>query len=477
LPHFLRKSFLRRINPTDLDRNKEKSRHNPDASGVSERGTKAEMFRPAFRTLAILIATTISALSGLAQTPQPSPAASVPSFKNVIGEVKSIDGTAKQVIVRADSGTLTTVNLSEKAQYLRVAPGEKSLTNATNITLADVGEGDRVLAQGRPSADGKSLSGLRLVVMTKADIAKKHDQERADWRRRGVLGMVASVNPAAKEVTITSRTLMGTSQSVIIPITDKVMIRRYPPDSIPKFSEAKPSKFEELKAGDQVRALGDKSADGTHLTAEEVVFGSFRLVGGTVTAIDAATGEVKISDLKSKQPLTIVIKSDSVLRRFPENFGAMLGGGGPGPGAPPQGGAKPSQAQGQGQGQSQGQGQGQSQGQGQAARAQGSQGQGGGAGAPQGGGMRMGGGNMTMAEMLERLPTISINELKVGDMVVMSSIQGTDPTRVTAISLVTGVEPLLTMMAARQQAGGQPRPATADLNSSFGGMFGGMGLP
>ena len=90
--------------------------------------------------------------------------------------------------------------------------------------------------------------------------------------------------------------------------------------------------------------------------------------------------------------------------------------------------------------------------------------------------MRMGGG-ATMAEMLERLPTISINELKVGDMVVMSSIQGADPTRITAVSLVTGVEPLLTMMAARQQAAGQPRPAAADLNGSFGSMFGGMGLP
>jgi Cu/Ag efflux protein CusF len=431
------------------------------------------MFRPAFRILAILIATIVSALNAPAQTPQPSPAAPGSGFTNVNGEVKSIDATAKQVIVRADSGTLSTVNLSEKAQYFRVAPGEKSLTNATSITLADVGEGDRVLAQGRSSADGKSLSGLRLVVMTKADIAKKHDQERADWRRRGVLGMVTSINTAAKEVTITSRTLMGTSQSVIIPITDKVMIRRYPPDSIPKFSEAKPSSFEELKAGDQVRALGDKSADGTHLTAEEVVFGSFRLVGGTVTAIDAATGEVKISDLKSKQPLTIVIKSDSVMRRVPENFGAMLGGGGmsAGPGAPPRGSVAPGPAQGQGQGQSQGQGQGQ------AARAQGSQGQGGGAGGPQGGGMRMGGGNMTMAEMLDRLPIISINELKVGDVVIMSSIKGADPTRITAISLVTGVEPLLTMMAARQQAGGQPRPAAVDLNSSFGSMFGGMGLP
>ena len=91
--------------------------------------------------------------------------------------------------------------------------------------------------------------------------------------------------------------------------------------------------------------------------------------------------------------------------------------------------------------------------------------------------MRMGGAGMNMADMLERLPTISINELKVGDTVIMSSTQGADPTRLTAISLVTGVEPLLAMMSARPQAGGgQPRPA-ADLNGSFGGMFGGVGLP
>src|SRR5207245_4249619 len=137
------------------------------------------------------------------------------------------------------------VNLSEKTQYLQVAPGATSLTSATKIALADVGEGDRILAQGRGAADQKTVPALRLVVMSKADIVKKQDQERADWRRRGVLGMVSSLNPATKEVTVSSRTLTGTSQSVIIPITDKVMVRRYPPDSIPKFSEAKPSKFEE----------------------------------------------------------------------------------------------------------------------------------------------------------------------------------------------------------------------------------------
>lgn len=86
---------------------------------------------------------------------------------------------------------------------------------------------------------------------------------------------------------------------------------------------------------------------------------------------------------------------------------------------------------------------------------------------------------MNMADVLERLPIISINDLKVGDTVIMSSLQGSDPTQLTAISLVTGIEPLLTMMAARQQAGGQTgRPqGGVDLNGSFGGMFGGAGVP
>ena len=89
----------------------------------------------------------------------------------------------------------------------------------------------------------------------------------------------------------------------------------------------------------------------------------------------------------------------------------------------------------------------------------------------------MRGAGMNMADMLERLPIISINDLKVGETVIMSSTQGSDPTRLTAISLVTGIEPLLAMMTARPQAGGgQARPA-ADLNGSFGGMFGGIGGP
>ena len=397
--------------------------------------------RNSVKRLSILILAVIFALSlitiGLGQAP---------AVVSVIGEVKAIDNAANQMVVRADSGVIFNVILSDKTQYLRVAPGETSLAKATKITLADVGAGDRVLARGRGAADTKTVPALQLVVMSKADLAKKQEQERAEWRRRGVSGIVASLNPSTQEITVSSRTMMGAPQSVIIPVTDKVMMRRYPPDTIPKYSDAKPSKFEEVKVGDQLRALGDKTPDGSHLTAEEVVFGTFKIAGGTVTSIDTAANQIKINDLQTKKPLTIILKPESVLRRFPE--GGMFGGGGAGG----SGAGNGAPAQGQGQAQQRPQGAG--------------------PGGPQGAGR----GGMNMADLLEKLPIISINDVKVGDTIIMSSLQGSDPSQLTAISLVTGVEPLLTMMAARPQAGGQARPqGGVDLNGSFGGMFGGIG--
>jgi hypothetical protein len=414
--------------------------------------------RKIVRNLLILMWTLVAVLGiafGVAgQTPAPSPTA--PAAGRVIGEVKAIDAGARRMIVKLDNGVLFTVNLSDTTQYKRMALGQTTLTTATDITLADIGPGDRVWARWKPGADQKTVPSAQVVVVSKADVARKQEQERAEWRRRGFSGIVSALNPATKEITVSSRTLMGAPQSVIIPVTDKVMIRRYPPDSIPKYSEARLSKFEELKTGDQLRALGDKSADGTHLTAEEVVFGSFRIAGGTVTAIDAANNQIKINDLQTKKPLTIVLRPESVLRRFPATglFGPGAGPGGPGRGNAA-GGTPPGSSQGRP-----------------------NQPAGGGGAGQQAGGPRPGGGGMNLADLLERQPTISINDLKAGDTIILSSLQGSDPNQLTAISVVAGVEQLLAMMTARQPAGGQGGGRSGvDLNGSFGGMFGGVGAP
>lgn len=384
----------------------------------------------------------------LAQSPssaQATQAASDPSVtpNGAIGEVKVADVAGKQLIVKTDAGSLVTVVLNDATQYMRVAPGEKTLTNATKIALADVGEGDRVFARGATSDDRKTVTARAVVVMSKADIAKKQEAERAEWKRRGILGIITAVKPETREITISTRAGMGQQAALIIPVSDKVEMRRYAPDSI-KFADAKPATFEELKVGDQVRALGERAADGTAFSAEKVVTGSFKTVAGVVTAIDATTGEVKINDMQTKQPLTIVVKQDAVLRKFPSEMGGMMmmgrGPGGAGPGAQAGAGA-PSGAAGPG-------------------------------GGP---GARAGGGGMNVQDMLERLPTIAVADVKVGDTIIVSSTKGADPTRLTAITLISGADTLLNMMAARQpQASGQSAPNPA---SGLGNIPFGMGLP
>lgn len=413
------------------------------------------MMRKNCALLVLILFSSASVAWGQAtQTSQGGDAGITPN--RVIGEVKAIDVAAKQLIVKTDAGALVTATLNDATQYMRVAPGETNLTNATKITFADVAEGDRVMAMGKVSDDKKTVPTRAVIVMTKADIAKKHESERAEWRRRGILGVISAVNPTTHEITISSRSMAG-MQSVIIPVTEKVEMRRYAPDSI-KFGDAKTSTFAELQVGDQLRALGERAPDGTRFTAEKVVTGAFRTVVGTVSGVDAATGEIKITDTEKKQPLTIVVKQDAVLRRFPSEAGGggmMMGrppggaaGGQAAAGAPqggaPQGGAQPGGA------------------------AQGARGPGGGPGR---------GGGFNIQDMLERLPAIALTDVKPGEMIIVSSTRGADATRLTAISLLSGAEPLLAMIAARQPqqaAGATPNPAGGLGNS---GIQFGIGLP
>ena len=360
--------------------------------------------------------------------------------KHAIGEIKAIDPAVRQLTIKTDAGNLVSVSLSDATVFMRLAPGETSLTNAAKIAFTDLGEGDRVWARGKVAEDRKSVPATSLIVMNKADIAKKQEAERAEWKKRGMLGLITAVKPETKEITVSTRTLAGTQAAVVIPVSEKVEVRRYAPDSI-KFSDAKPATFEELKVGDQVRALGDRSADGTSFSAEKVVSGSFKSVAGVVTAIDAATGELKINDMQTKQPLTILVKQDAVLRKFlAAGAGGMTmaGGGGAARPAPPAG-APPA-----GQG----------------------------PGGP--GGPRPGGG-MNIQDLLERLPTIAVADVKVGDTIIVSSTKGADPTRLTAISLIAGADTLLNMLAARQPAAGGP--SAPNPSAGLGGVQFGIGLP
>lgn len=90
-----------------------------------------------------------------------------------------------------------------------------------------------------------------------------------------------------------------------------------------------------------------------------------------------------------------------------------------------------------------------------------------------GGGIR---GGANIQELLDRLPTISIAELKVGDTIIVSSTKGADPSRLTAISLISGADTLLNMLAARQAQPGRPTAPNPSAGLGSGFQFG-IGLP
>ena len=337
------------------------------------------------------------------------PAAPGPA-KLVIGEVTSIDATGKTIKIKADNtGTAYTVNLDDKTSFLRVPPGEKDLKKAAKIGLSDIGVGDRMLARGPVSEETKSIPATTVIIMTKSDLAQKHERDRVEWQKRGIVGFVSSVNPETKEVTVTRRG--RDSKPVIVDLSANPSFRRYAPDSV-KFSDAKPSTLTELKPGDNIRVLGDKNDDGSRVKAEEIVSGSFQTIATTVTSVDAASGTLRLTDLQTKKPVTVKTNPDSLLRRLPPQMAQMMAmqmkAGDASEARPP------------------------------AAEAERPRGPGG-----PGGGMGGRGGNFDLAQMLERMPALSLAELKPGDALIISSSKGPDPSNITAITLVAGVEPFL----------------------------------
>src|SRR6186713_2194246 len=97
--------------------------------------------RAFFFAAAIGLITLALTSASFAQTADPNIAG-----KHAIGAITSIDAAAKQLTIKTDAGSMVTVSLSDKTTYKKLAPGETSLTNATDVTFADLAEGDRIMA-------------------------------------------------------------------------------------------------------------------------------------------------------------------------------------------------------------------------------------------------------------------------------------------------------------------------------------------
>jgi hypothetical protein len=350
-----------------------------------------------------------------AQKSQPSaPQAAV---TRSLGTVKAISG--KSITLTTDAGSDISVLLQDGARLLRVEPGEKDLKNAAPFELQDLQPGDRVLVRGKMADDGKSLLAASLIAMKKMDIAQKQAHEREEWQRRGVGGLVSAVDPSSGTITITT-TAAGTSKDVAIRASKNTVLRRYSPNSI-KFDEAKAAPIGEIKAGDQLRARGTRSADGSELTADEVVSGSFRNIAGTIASIDSSAGTITVMDLTSKKSVVIKVTGESQLRKLPPPMAQRIAArlkGSSGDGPPAAAGQRPAEPSATNV----------------AAPTHS-------AGRPDSGQPAQGPSDLQQA--LSRMPAASLSDLNKGDAVMIVATSGTQDGGATAITLLAGVEPIL----------------------------------
>jgi hypothetical protein len=379
--------------------------------------------------LGLLAVLPLAAASLVAQAPAPE---ATPT--RIVGTVTALASAA--ITVKTDKDGELNVAIPDGIKLQRVEPGAKDLSGATAIQFADLAVGDRVLIRVSSDSTPSALSAASLIAIAQSELAQKQQRDRMDWARRGVGGLVKSVDAASGTITITSGA--GANQKTItLKTTPATVLRRYAADSV-DFDKAQVAPIDTIKPGDQLRARGAKSADGTQLAAEEVVSGSFRNISGSIASINAQAGTITLKDLLTKQSVTVHIGPDAQMRKLPEQMARMLAASTKSssspsaaatPNAPASAPGAAASAPG-GQPRSWNQAGGQSSGNGQP-----------------GGWAARAGGNDPQA-MISRAPAIHLTDLQKGDAIMLVSTQGTG--EVSAITLLAGVEPLLQSSAATQ---------------------------
>lgn len=211
----------------------------------------------------------------------------------------------------------------------------------------------------------------------------------------GIAGKVEFVDLVRRQISLSVR-----SQSSTVPVnlvlTPKASVLRYKPDSI-KYADAVASTLSLTRPGDMLRARGERSADGRYFVASSVISGAFTTTCGRIVSIDAEKSEIVVDDLRKRKLINVAFGHDSQLKRFPDAFkqywviqagdqremGAQTSDGGPR-------GTRPS--------------------------------------------------GFEIDRMFERLPSIGVADLKIGDLIAVSSERKSSSGRVVALNLLAGIE-------------------------------------
>jgi len=245
-------------------------------------------------------------------------APAAPGRDSVVGEAASVAPAESRLVVHKDGGGEVAVTWDAKTVMVRARPGATSLEGATPVQPSDIAAGDRLLCRGTLDPSGTTLAANRVVVMTRADVEDRRTREQEDWRKRGIAGVVTAVDPATHQVTVRVRQA-GVAHPVVVDAGGRdLKYRRYAPASV-RFSDSRPGTFEQITVGDQIRVLGNGSADGSRMSAEQVVSGSFRVLRGTVAGVDAATGTLTVRENGDGHGglVRVTIGGDALVRRLP----------------------------------------------------------------------------------------------------------------------------------------------------------------
>ncbi len=274
---------------------------------------KKSFWRGRLAKIAVLLPLVVPAVwSARCQAPAAAPATAT---VKQLGTVKSIK--ADQLILSTDAGQEVSVGIAEGAKVYQLAPGSTDLKTANAGTLADVAEGDRVLAAGKAGDVPNTLTALRVMLMKSSDIAERNAAEQADWQKRGSGGVVSAVDPATGVLTVTSG-----GRKVEVKTTAATKFRRYAGDSV-RFEDAKLGTLMQIRPGDQLRVRGDRGEDGS-IAAQEIVSGSFKNIAGTIATVDAANETITLKDMTTKKMLTVKVTANSDIRKLPEDEAAKF---------------------------------------------------------------------------------------------------------------------------------------------------------
>ena len=404
--------------------------------------------RLAYCAMAALLFTALCLSQDAGTAPKPS--------ERIIGTVTTVDSSAHTVTVKEDkSGTEYKVQLQNARTLLKVDPTAKDLSHASRITADDLETGDRVQVGGNKSPDDSTTVLARSVIlMSGRELQKVHQAQAAEWQR-STSGLVTGVDAPAQKLNVTTRTPEG-PKPIVVDIS-KAELTRYSPDS-PKTPV--PSEISNIQSGDQVRIIGDASADGTTITAKRLYSSSFRNILASVTSVSPDGKSILAKDIQTKQPVTISLNDESAIHKLPPMMANMLARRFNPDFKPPQGSAQEGGATNAAGGPRSGARAGEA-GNGPEARPGNPPGEGGGPGA----GLARGGprGNGDLGQMLERLPKISASELKPGDAVVVSGYpSATDKSHLVGLTIIAGVEPIFQSAPSRAQSLG-------DWGASLGG--------